>query len=533
VVGVGTFVRLKLRVLGNNLRGQRRQTALFAIGAVVGLLYAVIAGLLLVASAAGPEPAGLVIASGFGGTIVIAWIVMPVLFTGVDETLDPTRFALFPIPRRRLVTGLLVAACVGVPPVATALAFSGAVVGAGLRGGPAAALAGLVGAVLTFAFCVAGSRALTSALAGLLRRRRTRDLTSVIVAILAASISPLQFAGSRVLASGQVGDHAGVSRAIGWSPLTAGFAAPYDVIDGRPLLALGRLGVLAASIALAVWWWSRTLEGAMVGAVSSGSAPARAATGGAVAGLVGRFLPGRPGPFQAMVAREWRYWRRDPRRRAGLISVAMFGVLMPVFFQIVGRHGDSYFGPPPELSAVMAGVLGGVTLMQVFPFDGTAYAAHLLAGVRGRAEMAARVFALGAVVVPIVVVATVAVGVWTSTLHRTPAVVGTFVGTFGVAAGVAAIMSVDAAYPLPDSRNVFALGTGGGTARSLMSLGTLLITAILCAPLFLADVVAPAWLCLAAGLLWGGAGVVAGVFAGGRRLAARGPELLLAVTPRR
>ena len=49
--------------------------------------------------------------------MTLGWLVVPVLFTGIDQTLDPRRFATFALPRRRLLLGLLAAALVGLPGV--------------------------------------------------------------------------------------------------------------------------------------------------------------------------------------------------------------------------------------------------------------------------------------------------------------------------------------------------------------------------------------------------------------------------------
>ena len=53
---------------------------------------------------------------------------MSLLVFGVDETVDPARFALLPVRARELLPGLLAAALVGVPGVATVLMGLGLVV---------------------------------------------------------------------------------------------------------------------------------------------------------------------------------------------------------------------------------------------------------------------------------------------------------------------------------------------------------------------------------------------------------------------
>src|SRR2546430_17468214 len=76
--------------------------------------------LFLLSGAVGPADGGLVMAALTGTALVLGWLFLPLLFFGVDETLDPARFALLPLPRRTLAVGMLAAACVGIPGNATA-----------------------------------------------------------------------------------------------------------------------------------------------------------------------------------------------------------------------------------------------------------------------------------------------------------------------------------------------------------------------------------------------------------------------------
>ena len=46
---------------------------------------------------------------------MLGWLFLPLVFFGVDESLDPARFALLPLRRRTLIAGLLTAALIGVP----------------------------------------------------------------------------------------------------------------------------------------------------------------------------------------------------------------------------------------------------------------------------------------------------------------------------------------------------------------------------------------------------------------------------------
>ena len=99
------FVRLKLRLLRNGLRGPGTRVFGFVLGLVFGFWMAA-AGFLWFLLA-GLEPRadiGLVTVVFTGSAIVLGWVLLPLLFFGVDETLDPARLTLFPLTRGRGAT---------------------------------------------------------------------------------------------------------------------------------------------------------------------------------------------------------------------------------------------------------------------------------------------------------------------------------------------------------------------------------------------------------------------------------------------
>src|SRR5207249_788011 len=101
---------------------------------------------------------------------------------------------------------------------------------------------------------------------------RVRDLTAVILALISASIGPLNLVLDSLVKHANLAPALRVARVLDWTPVAAGFVAPYDVAAGRPATALARLAIVAATVVLLLWWWSRTLESAMLGGVSNGQA---------------------------------------------------------------------------------------------------------------------------------------------------------------------------------------------------------------------------------------------------------------------
>ncbi|WP_232233970.1 ABC transporter permease [Micromonospora chokoriensis] len=545
------FVRLKLRVMGNNFRGQGWRIAMFIGGALLGLWFAA-AGFFLFAAPglAGNGRYAVLIAAAGGGLLVVGWLLLPLVFFGVDETLDPARFALLPLPRRTLVTGLFVAALISVPVLAVLIASSGLVLTAWSLGGWSAGLFAVVGVLAGILLCVAASRAVTSAFATMLRSRRVRDLAAVLLAVTAALIGPLQVFGLAALREADWTRMTGVATVIGWTPLGAPWTVGIDVAQGRVWAAPVKLLITVVALGALLAWWSRSLESAMVGAASAGKAPVRrGVTGGAVAQLFPRVAGwARRDRFGALVAREARYWWRDARRRANLITIAVVGIFVPVLINVTGgdfaaMNDEGLTAATSDSSPVVVtismlfvGVLAAVTLANQFGFDGSAYAANVVAGVPGRVELRARMTAFSLYVLPMLGVVAVVLSLLLSRPGWIGLTIGALVATYGAGLAVNSLVSVLGAYSLPETSNPFAMNSGAGLAKGLLTLLAMLASAVAAVPMVVAAALlgdAWLWLALPVGAAYGLGAALLGAYLAGDVLDRRLPELLATVTPRR
>jgi ABC-2 type transport system permease protein len=527
------FVRLKLRVMRNGLRGATWKIILFVLGAFYAALFAFGGFILVAMPALLGSVVGFATAATVGGALlVLGWLLLPLVFFGVDESLDPARFALLPLPRRTMVTGLMAAALTGIPAVATFVATGGLVLGATYLGGVAAGLVALVGIAAGLVLCVALSRAVTSAFATALRSRRARDLAAVLLAVLAALLGPIQLVALNGATATDWSRFSGIVTAVGWTPLGAAYSVGVDAAEGRWWAVPLKLVIVGATIAALLAWWSRSLESAMLG-----TAGGQAATRGAgrartpVEKLVPRWLP--RGRFGALVGREVRYWWREARRRAGLITFAVVGLVLPI---MVSLSGDDTSLSVATAWMIFVGVLAAVSLANQFGYEGTAYAANVIAGVPGRIELHSRALGFTVYVAPLLLAIATVVSVVLGHPAWIPALLGMLVAAYGTGLAVALPVSVAGAYAMPDTSNPFAVSSGGGMAKSLYSFAAMAVAAVVCAPYLIAGLlVGRAWLwaALPVGVVYGAAAYALGARLTGALLDRRMPELLQAVNPRR
>lgn len=516
------FVRLKLRLMVNGLRGRPARTVLFVLGVLGGGLYAITAfALFALPGVIHDHRAATVILPLGGAMIMLGWLFLPLVFFGVDESLDPARFALFPLRRRTLITGVFVAALAGVPAISTLAATSGMISTAARIGGAGAALVEALGVLCGLALCVAVSRAVTSAFAGALRSRRSRDLATLLLAVTAALLGPLQLL---ILALAQHANwHAAelTGTIVGWTPLGAAYSMGLD-LPTAPLKFL----LVAGSIALLLRWWASTLERAMSGVVPSGRRASRSTSGAPVRSLM---LPGLPHDrFGGLVSRELRYWWRENRRRAALVTFAFAGIFLPVALTVAG---DS-----PGSMVVFVGALSAISLANQFGMDGSAYATHILAGIPGRIEAGSRATAHAITAIPLLLVVSVTVGLTSGHPAAIPSTFGTLLATYGVSLALVLPISVIGAYALPQTSNPFTLNSGGGVAKGLLTLVVLVGALVGAIPMVLLEHRlggAWTWAGFPSGLAYGVAFAFAGTRSAGRLIDTRMPELLAAVRSER
>ncbi|HEX2774467.1 MAG TPA: hypothetical protein VHN18_18835 [Micromonosporaceae bacterium] len=504
---VGVLIRMKLAVLRRSWTGARR--AALMSGGLAGLAGAIGTVWLVVSRDAG---AGDLLAVVHFGSAV-GWVAGPVVM-GTDQAVRREHLALLPLTPRQSATGLLGAALVGVGPAVTLVALT-SLVAYGVALGPVAAAVAVPAAALTLLLLALLSQVVLALVGALLGGRVSAALLAIpwaaLIALTGNSWAPIAaLAGSHPLVGQLPPVLATALRTLpsGW-PLVAVEAA------GRGQWALATAGLVGlAALTLGLHEaWARLLR--------------RPATPTSLRGGRSRRWAWPSGRLGSVIGRELRTWSRDFIRIHYLAFALAYGVVYVLLPLFIGSTG--YF----PLTGIIVVTLAAACSAHLYSSDGTALWLTLVVPGAERTDVRGRQLAWLAVVAPLGVGLTVA-GVLISGHHWTwPVVAALLPAVLGAGAGALVLLSVYAPVRVPDPhRRGSTPGQDTGAVAAVVW-PALILTALGAAPA-LAVVVAGTvrgepllqWTATPVGVLTGvalawGLGRLAG-----RRLAARGPELL-------
>jgi len=526
---VALLVRLKLTLLRNSLRRSVWRTVglILAMVYALGVVLAVLAGLVALRFTPTDLTADVTVLAF--SVLTLGWLLMSLLVFGVDETVDPAKFALLPVRARDLMPGLLVAGLVGVPGVATVLVSVGLVITWART--PPLTLAAVVAVPLGVATCFLLSRAATAAFAAFLSSRRFRDLAFVALAVFGAALG---LAGNLLASVGATDAVAlratlgSLARVAGWSPVGWAWSLPADIARGHWGLAGVHL-LLAVALLVGLWRvWGHFLAARLV-EPTEGAGEAHKVRSGVV---VDRLYPATPAG--GVAARTLRYWRRDPRYLAGVAGFLIAPIVI-MLIQLSNPDGS-------QTAAVMApsllGLLVGLSLAQDLSYDGTALWLHVSTGLIGADDRAGRVMSTltvyGPITVVLLAVALLVTGAWSLLVPAVGLTLGLLLTGLGVGCYVGALWQWPAP---PPGASPFQKGGSGGLPALLSMTVTLFGTLVLAVPtivLVIWSFFTPwvGYLALPVGLVCGLVVLRIGVDQGGRRLDRRWPETMLAVSER-
>lgn len=520
---VAVIIGLKWQLLCNGLRRSTAQRVGLLLAGLYGVAVLIqgVAQLIHLRLEEPSDVARITIIIG-GSALTLAWALVPVIAYGIDETLDPARFATLALTARQLVPGLLMSSLLGVPAAVTGILALATVI-TWSRSVPAALVAPVAAAVALLT-CVALSRVVSTAFSVMSRSRRVRESVPALMVLVAAGAwAAGSWTMDRLFEPGVM---ARVADVLGWTPLGLAWSVPADFVDGSFGPGLLRLALAVLFLGLTVLAWASLLKSALEN--PRGASSSRSATRDTGLGLFAR-LPGTPAG--AVAARSIISWRRDPRyvTSGALMTLLPLGLLLPAL--------TGYSALWTLAMAPTAGFMLGWSSHNDIAYDGTAFWVHLATGVSGRADRIGRLVPTAmaaAILLPCYATAGCALtGRWS----LWPAVLGIGLGFLLAGFGVANVMSAVAPYPVPGpGQNPFGSPPGSSALTVIMQAFAGVAVFLINLPLLAIGVgaaVGPAWLgwlCLAVALVLGSAAGVLGTWWGARIYERRGPELLASLS---
>lgn len=516
---VAHFLRLKLDVLANAFRGNPLRRAGSLLALVYGLVLVVLAASGLVALRDETPDIARVILIVFGSAVVLGFLLLPLIF-GVDDPLDPRRFALLGMSNNRLAFGLGVSAFISIPALVVTV-FAIAQVATWSRG-PVPVFIAIVSAVIIVPTCVLAARISGALASTFLASRRARDGVGIGLVLVLAVAAPFI-----ALLANVDWDSRGlpvirrIASVLDVTPLGAAWGAPGEAALGNVDVAVQRLLIAVAFLGVLALAW-RALVGFVV------VRPAQEARSRNYSGL-GWFETLPSTPAAVIAARSLTYWGRDARYRVALAVIPVVPIVMVLALLVAGVPVAVVAWIPVPVMCLFL----GWTVHNDIAHDSSAFWAHVSANTSGVDDRLGRIIPTLMLGVPLVVIGslvTVAVtGLWASL----PGLAGLSAAVLLIGLGVSSVIS--AAFPYPavhPGDSPFAQPQAVGSSSSVIQSLSFFLTVVLTAPVIvlvvLGETVSASWHwgALAVGIGIGLAAVIIGVRWGGSIVTRRAPELL-------
>lgn len=528
---VGTLVRLQLKLFGRSLNRSPGAT----IGTLIAGLFGLVMVLLVAKSCYQGRHAALelrgLIAIGLLSVLMAARL-FALFIVGQEQTLEPSRFALFPVSGRQLAPGLFVASFLTLGGALSVLL----VLASSLIWAPNLLLLGgwIVVGLLGICLSTLLNQVVAAKLAGMLHSRRFRDINTAVVGIAAAFSGVLvqvMISAFSVQNLSDIGRFRMAGLIVGWTPFGWPFAALVDLASGAWVAGAIRLVLTASSIGGLWWLWQRELAAALVSPIDAGG-PSQQVKGS----FPDRITPSTPAG--AIAARMLRYYRRDPR---SLVQGLVMGLLplialAPSLINGAGPQDNFLTGRGGLFFVIFGALMLGIGSSQQIGYDGSAIWMHVVSGISGRVDRLGRVIAFLIFAGPLVCLMTLVVAVVS---HNEAHFVNFLVAGLGaLLVGAAVGLVVGAMYQIampPPGSSPFARNPGGGFEGAIYQLVGMFVSVVLVAPVGIISYFAwSRWVWLLAGLaftvIWGGGLVWAGIAWGGRILDRTWPEVLARMT---
>ncbi|MGW1773157.1 transporter [Streptomyces sp. NPDC002104] len=522
------FVRLKLSLLRNGLKGSSKRKAAY-FGALAFSLVVAFFTTLGLALLRGNAHAGTVVVL-LAAIMALGWTFVPLFFPTGDETLDASRLVMLPLRPRPLVRALLASSLVGIGPLFTLCLAIGSVIA--LARGAAGIVSAVLAVPLLLVGCVALARAVATANVRLLTSRKGRDLALLSGLLIAIGAQVANFAAERLFQAGGLERLEPAEAVVRWLPPATAVGMVDSASEGSYGIAAAQLLITVVALGLLLRFWERSLTKLMVtpdGSTIAAAKEKKTRAAGAAGGGRSLLPDDRTG---AAVRRALHYMVRDPKTKSAWVSALAIGLIIPVVNSLQG-NGSVY------LACFASGMLG-LQMYNQFGQDTSAFwmVAQTISSTRDAyVELRARALALGLITVPYTVVVSAVTAALVGDWAGLPGALGLALALLGSMLCTGALASARFPYSIPTEGAFKNVAPGQGALAWAGIVGGMLVSAVVCAPVIVlavyvnvADQQSLSWILLPLGVAWGTLATWAGLRLAAPTVARRLPEILLAVS---
>ena len=429
-----------------------------------------------------------------GAVIALAWAIVPIFFSGLDGTLDESRFVLFPIKPSTLQKGQFLGGFVGIPGIASIIAvLLGAIA---FISQPLALVVYLICCVLGLANLMVWAR-LANRLGMALNDNPRIANTLMIVAMLLMMSAGFIFGGTITYLTKHWEEVLPYLPWLSVTPFGSAFAVPYFMATGNMGVALGCLALTLVYLVGGWLLWGKNLARSMA---NVGGSAHHASAAEVAAGDLGLFARFPATPRGAVAARTLHSFLKDNRLQLLTASTVMIylmlTVAMPLFLSSVGSAETqvNFFNGVNAAEAYKIVDSGGIHLFgfwmyfctiftgyymcYLVSYDNTAFSLHVLSPLRGIDDRIGRLWGYSILTLPVVVVMVFVACVANGHLELFPIVLMHQLGVFAAAAGMGCVMDTFISPPVaPPGANPFKnpKNTDGFAKQLLLMLTILLV----------------------------------------------------------
>ena len=276
---VGQLIRLKLRIIWNTVRRQTAVLVLAILGTLqFGTMYVgALVGTAFLAQSEGAATLAAVLPI-VGPVVFLLWLILPILFSAMDNSLDPVRLSPYVGPSKRLGAALAASTAVGPGGLLSAMALFVPTWFALWRAQWVEALGWLLAGIVTLPLAVLWARVVGTWFAVRLDSSGKKDtLTMVGFVTFFVVLTPLGY-WMKLLSESFSAEvfYAGMNVAL-WTPVGAPFGVIASLLEGAWVAAAIRVLITVATAVVGWRAWLAVLRPVMSGYAGPISADAQRA----------------------------------------------------------------------------------------------------------------------------------------------------------------------------------------------------------------------------------------------------------------